>query len=367
MGNSTRCHAVMEYLAEQGVEIHVLTSGNGLTYFRDKKEIASLTPMDAFFYSGSHGHVSGWRTLAALRRLHRLAHKKREQLAALLAKIKPDVAVTDSEYAVAPLRHRGIPIIGLNNSDVIVSEYLNGRPTPRSIRSQFWVVEFADYLYHKRVCDMVISPAAVRIPPRHPRVQRVGMIIRRAVRETLVRHPPREFPRPGEIKSVVFMLSGSIFASHIAFGDGQFPFHVDVVGREGESRGQITFHGRLMNNIELLGKADALVINGGFSAVSEAAALHKPTLVIPVPGHAEQWVNARALADLGGGYVTDEAGVLELVQRLYRLNRWEGLTAPGLAVNPDGAREAADFISELLEARRTRTPGGTPAAICPGN
>ena len=361
LGNSTRCHAVIEDLHARGVEIHVLTSGNGLKYFAGRPEVASLTPTAAFFYSARGGRISGWRTLRTLGELRRIARQKRVELEALLNRVRPDLAVLDSEYSYRPLRRRGIPIVGLNNSDVVVAEYLQRRGADkRTVRSHFWAVEFPDYLVHKHQCDWVISPSLTPLPPRHARIRRVGLILRRELRERLPPQPP-PFPAPQAIRSMAFMLSGSIHASHIAFRDGALPFPVDVVGRSGDNLDCVTFHGQTLQSLPFLLKADALVINGGFSAVSEAVALHKPTLVIPVPGHAEQWVNARALADLGCGYVTDEAGVLELVQRLVRLNRWEGLAAPGVAANPDGAREAADFICERLEARRSRrAPGEVP-------
>src|SRR5690348_12404316 len=63
MGNSTRCHVVMESLVEMGCEIHVLTSGNGVNYFRNQACVKSLTEMASFFYSGTNGGVSGWSTL----------------------------------------------------------------------------------------------------------------------------------------------------------------------------------------------------------------------------------------------------------------------------------------------------------------
>jgi len=60
LGNSTRCYAVMQHLVERGFRVHVLTSGNGLTFFRDKPIVESLTAMEAFFYSTKEGRISGW-------------------------------------------------------------------------------------------------------------------------------------------------------------------------------------------------------------------------------------------------------------------------------------------------------------------
>jgi predicted glycosyltransferase len=116
MGNSTRCHAIMEKLIERGIKIHLLTSGNGLAYFQGRDCVESVTPMDSFFYSGKNGGISGWSTLKSIASLAKIAKKKSSQLENLLDRIKPDIAVIDSEYTIFPLRRRGIPVVGLNTS-----------------------------------------------------------------------------------------------------------------------------------------------------------------------------------------------------------------------------------------------------------
>ena len=50
LGNSTRCYAIIEHLHRAGVEIHVLTSGNGLFFFEDKPAVTSLAARDGFQY-----------------------------------------------------------------------------------------------------------------------------------------------------------------------------------------------------------------------------------------------------------------------------------------------------------------------------
>ena len=352
MGNSTRCHAVMQPLAERGHRIQVLTSGNGLKYFEQQPEVTSLTPMKAFFYSKRKGRISGWQTLLAGRQLLRLARNKRTQLEKVLAKNKPAVAVIDSEYAIGPLKRAGVPIVALNNSEVVVSEYLRWRDNPQSVRSQFWFIEFPDYLFHRTMCDLVLSPSPHPGQPRHPKFRRVGLIVRRAVREAAREMANQSFPLPREIRNVVFMLSGSIFASAVPLDTFEEPFHIDVVGREGPSTARVTYHGRLMNNLPLLVKADALVINGGYSAVSEALALNKPTFVLPVAGHAEQYVNARLVAELGRGYRASEDTVMDVLLGLYRTNAWSGLHAPQPLSGLDGAKGAAVAIDTLIAARR---------------
>ena len=359
LGNSTRCHAVIERLAATGCRVHVLTSGNGLTYFEGKSCIESLHSMESFYYSSSNGGISGWATLKSVGHLAKLAKAKRKSLAELLDAVNPDVAVIDSEYAISPLRRRGIPIIAINNSEVVVTEFLKRRRTARGIKSHFWFVEFSDYLFHRRFCNLVLSPFPMRTPTRHPKFRRIGLIVRRAVRE-LAGSAPADNLSPEQLRTVVFMLSGSVHATEINFDGRKLPFAVEVVGRPGVSRGNVTFHGRLMNNAALLARADALVINGGYSALSEAFAFRKPTFVLPVPGHAEQFVNASLATDLGLGFRVTEDDVLDRMLEMHRQNCWIGRKPMPPAFETNGDVEAAEAILDCVAERR-----GIPATVRP--
>ena len=101
------------------------------------------------------------------------------------------------------------------------------------------------------------------------------------------------------------MLSGSRFGSPVMFNRTDWPFDIDVVGRPAagdlDGPARIRFHGKLLDNKALVEKADLVVVNGGFSAVSESFSMRKPLVVIPVPNHAEQWINARTIEHLGSG------------------------------------------------------------------
>lgn len=368
MGNSTRCHAVIEYLADAGCRVHVMTSQNGLAYFKDKDCVESLTPMESFYYSTNKGRISGWSSLKSVGALARIASSKRRQLDCLLDQVSPQVVVTDSEYALSPARRRGIPIIGLNTSEMVVSEYLRNRDRKRGVRSHFWLVEFPDYLFHRRYCDLVLSPFPLRGSARHPKFRRIGLIVRRSVKERAEAIAGERRLSPRQLRRVVFMLSGSTHGSHISFAGRQLPFQVDVVGRSGESQGQVTYHGRTLNNIDLLLGADALVINGGYSAVSEAFLLRKPVLVVPIAGHAEQFVNACLVRDQGLGSIATETDVLDQLLQMHAMDRWPSLRPMPAAFELNGASEAAEAILGVaararnrLPADSARSPGPTPA------
>ena len=346
MGNSTRCHAVIENLVASGVKVHVLTSGNGLRYFADRPGIASLNEMASFYYSGNNGGVSGWATIKSVGNLAKLALAKRAKLEAIIESVRPDIAVTDSEYAIGPLRKRKIPIAAINNSEVVVTEFYKHRRAAQGVRSHFWFVEFSDYLFHRRFIDLILSPYPLRTPTRHPKFRRIGLIVRRNVRD-IIAAAPEPTLTPRQLKNVVFMLSGSVHATLVNFDGHEFPFNVDVVGRDGNSQGNVTFHGRLMNNTAILARADALVINGGYSALSEAFAFRKPTYVLPVPGHAEQFINARLAADLGLGFHVTEQDLVPRLMEMYQKDTWIGRTPMPPKFEINGDVEAAEGILEL--------------------
>ncbi|MBI5815340.1 MAG: hypothetical protein HZB29_06975 [Nitrospinae bacterium] len=351
MGNSTRCHAIMQKLYGHA-DVHVITSGNGLLYMREVKEIASLSRMDGFFYANAKGKVSVGKTLLSAGELMRLAWRKSNQLKAVIDKIKPDLAVCDSEYAILPLKRAGIPVIAFNNSDVVTSLYLGGKNLPGDIRAQFWAVEMMDYLFHKSFFDLVISPSAVNLPVNNERFRRVGLVVRNEVEHEAKKSKEGGFAPPNTMKKVCVMLSGSVFASKLEGALNRLPYEVDVVGREGASEGAVKYHGKLLNSVPMLASADILVINGGFSAVSEALALNKPTIIIPVPGHAEQYINGTIIEKLGRGFIARETDVVELLARLHNSNSWGAIKPWGPHIGIDGAAQAASEILKFHDQRK---------------
>ena len=92
---------------------------------------------------------------------------------------------------------------------------------------------------------------------------------------------------------------------------------------------------------------DLVVVNGGFSAVSEALALRKPMVVIPVPRHAEQWANGDNIRRLGLGMVATEAALEDAID--VALDNIEGFRFAYNALPHllNGAEQAAELILDF--------------------
>src|ERR1700730_13911013 len=119
LGNSTRCHAVIQWLVEQGAEIQIVTSGNGLWYFRAVPNIARLHEVESLYYGAKDGRISIARTLRAIADFAGILKRNSEKIASIIADWRPDAAVSDSVYTYRPFKRCDVPFVALNNADVV--------------------------------------------------------------------------------------------------------------------------------------------------------------------------------------------------------------------------------------------------------
>ncbi|MFM9941881.1 MAG: glycosyltransferase family protein [Hyphomicrobiaceae bacterium] len=347
LGNSTRCHAIVQRLTERGAEVAIITSGNGKWYFEGRQDAGQIHGIEAFYYASHNGRISIPRTLLSVGDFRRIAKRNAAVVETVLDTFRPQVTVIDSVYTTAPMKRRGIPIAALNNADVVHTSYRRFSERPRSIRMQFYAIEEMDYLFHRARVDLVLSPNLDEsLPEVGGNVRRIGPIVRRGYEAKA---------GAGPVRRVLVMLSGSRFGTPVALKDNRLPFHIDIVGREAPKDftlpPNIVYHGRVRDNAHIVQSADLLLVNGGFSAVSEAFALRKPMVVLPVPNHAEQWVNGRTIEKLGVGFMAGENDIEQaMLKAIAGIDELRAAYAR-LPDMRDGAAEAAEHIITLARGR----------------
>jgi hypothetical protein len=347
LGNATRCHAICEELARGGDAVTVATSGNGAWYLDGRSGIEAIHPLVALRYGSSGGRLSVVRTLLGVGGMLRAAWDNERRIQALIESSRPDVAVVDSVYHLVALKRAGVPIVAVNNADVVHMAWQRFTDRPSSVRAQFHVVEENDYRFHRWMVDAAISPVLdPSLPQAGPPFVRVPPIVRAAVRPS---------PREGAPTRVLVMLSGSVFGSPVRLDAAPPGVEVDVVGRDGDGNiPGVRFHGKVRDAVPFMEAADLAVINGGFSAVSEAWVMRRPMIVVPVANHAEQWINARTVADAGVGMIGDERELSrDIGVGLARLDAWRAAYAR-LGEPGDGAAAAAAVIREVAGRRQVR-------------
>jgi len=351
LGNSTRCDSFIPHLLSLGYSVDVITSGNGVHYFHSLNNIHQVFEFKSLYYGKDRrGNLSIKRTFLSLPKLLHLYKENVKYLRSILKKGNYRGIIIDSDYTIMWLK-RGIkiPIIGLNNSDIIVSEVKKFKKVPRSIRLQY-CVEKMDYLFHKWVPDLVLSPAILPHYSNNGKFKHFAPFIRPGLNRK---------KNSGRAERILVMLSGSQFGTPVEFLEN-FPniknLVVDVIGREGPSTEGIRYHGRVFRNKELINKADMMVVNGGFSAVSEAVVLQKPAVVIPIDNHAEQFVNATLFENAGLGlFSTPENAVGKILEVMDNFNQYKK-NHEKMAIEMQGSVDASRIIDEFIQPDLNENP-----------
>jgi uncharacterized protein (TIGR00661 family) len=310
MGNSTRCHSIIEKLKDKGYSIDVVTSGNGIEYFRHNMScINDLMEIRSLFYKKYKGKLSIIGTILSLPILAVLYAHNLYILYHILKKQYYDAIVIDSDYTILLLRKIfRTPVFAVNNADIVVNEVRKLREIPKNIFMQY-LVEKMDYWFHHLCVDFVLSPTILESynnsSDSHDNIYHFPPLIRSGLTVADNKKAP---------ENILVMLSGSRFATDVSFIESKpnFPnITITVIGRNGASTEKVKYLGKVFNNKSQLNMADILIINAGFSAVSEAVLLRKPCVVIPIDNHAEQYVNAQIMERKGYAVVAGLDNVWE--------------------------------------------------------
>lgn len=350
LGNSTRCDAIAQVLQRKGFSVDIVTSGNGIWYFSKDEGSGRVFEINAMEYGKKNGKLDMAATFLGAGRMWQVLRENGRRIERILDETAPAAVITDSVYIFLPMKRRGIPIIALNNADVVVQQYRLFKDRPVSIRSQFNLIERPDNWFHRNIPDLVISPALTTIPdPGIRQVRRIGPIVRERFRRAKHEMPSRT--SAAQKLNVLFMLSGSTFSTQMRFDRAEYPFHIDVIGRlapDGwQEREDVVFHGKVRDTLPFLRNADLAIVNGGFSAVSEIFSMRVPALVVPVPRHAEQWVNGRTIRMLGVGREIGEDNIeAEMFEAIKEIPAFQA-AYERLPEIRDGAQEAADLIEKF--------------------
>lgn len=346
LGNSTRCHAVMQHLKDKEAEIEVITSGNGVWYLCNQPEVNAIHETEPLYYGKKDGRLSVLKTMLSLRDFKQIMKKNAQKVQGVVNKFKPHVAVTDSIYTFRPIKEASVPIVAINNADVVCLLYGRYTDKPGSIRFQYYFVELMDYYFHRIIPDVTISPVLdMSLPLISKKFRRVGPLVRKEFD-----HNDAVTATKKKAKKVVIMLSGSTFASPVIL-QRSYPVDIDIVGRAAPQnnslKDSVVYHGKIMNTFPLLKDSTLVVVNGGFSAVSEMFYLRKPMIVLPVPNHAEQWINARTIEDMNIGMMANEENYEnKIIEALSNIEKFQ-LAYRKLPPPVNGAIEAAEQIFKV--------------------
>jgi uncharacterized protein (TIGR00661 family) len=342
LGNSTRCFAIIERLKLLNAEISIITSGNGKWFFSDKKEIENLLEIESFKYGEKDGKINTLNTFLSISKIFRTFSDNSKLINNFIEKYKPDIIITDSVYFNYNKKKLSIPLISLNNADQVKYFFNKYKVKPKNIYPQYYGIEYLDYLYNLRFSDLILSPVITDYEnlsdSKNLKIKRIGPI----VRLNLINK------EKGNSLRGAIMLSGSKFGMNLKINDNNSDLILDVIGREKplhyQTNKNLFFQGKMLNNHKILNQVDFAVVNGGYSAVTELFFTEKPMVVVPVPNHAEQWINAKQISDAGVGIIANETNYFEQLTKLSKNYSYYKENYKKFTTKIDGATQAADII-----------------------
>lgn len=345
MGNSTRCHSIIEKLVDYGYTVDVLTSGNGLEYFK-QADINNLFKLYSLKYSvGNDGNISAIKTFLSIISHFITLFKNINIVNKIIKKGNYNGIVIDSDYTMLFLKWKiKIPLFAINNAHIIIQECNKLLIIPKNIKMQF-IIEKLDNFFHNLIPDYVLSPSMKPIQDNKNIFNFLPF-----VRKEIYKSSKKSKNKKTNFNCLI-MLSGSIFGSNIDFINNisnDKISQINIIGRTGFSSKGIRYYGKVLNNYDIISKADILIINAGFSAVSEAFIKGIPSIVMPVRNHAEQFINAKIFEELNLGYEANEKNIglkLNLLIKNYNLikNNYSKINTKFT-----GSNEASIFIKRKI-------------------
>lgn len=294
LGNSTRCQALIDELHASGAVIDIITSGNGLRFFRTQARHRHLIPQGALFY----GEKFGWRTLIDVLRMNgrQLLDNARIQQNWIAQENYQQIWI-DSDYSYLFWRKKTCTLTLVNHAYFTIIEFWQ-LPIQKILTCLgHYIVEVFDFLLSLYRSDRILCPDYFK--------RNTAVVVNKIhLSPSLVRKlPPPLFLGK---KRLVISLSGyslpentqlivslcqkittpTLVLCNAADELPALPEHVEV--RE-----------KIFNDSSYLREAHTLITNAGYSTLSEAVELNIPLVLVPIEGHAEQQVNAARMMRAG--------------------------------------------------------------------
>jgi uncharacterized protein (TIGR00661 family) len=326
LGHTMRARVLVAHLRAQGHTVKIAASGRAA-------EILARHHDDVVRISGlqlvqERGQLERLRTVAANARAAPRALAANLRVArALASAFPPDVVITDFDsFSYAVGRLAGAPIISIDHQHVL-SRFMHPRAVRRQLSYDFALVRG---LVRRKLprCDRYIVTSFFFPAPRlecAATTRLVGPVLR------------------PELLRLSVSDGGWLVLYQTGAGDPRLPAMLERVA---PGRVRVWGAGRPFSErgfLEDLAGASALVANGGFTALAEAAHLGKPVVSVPMRHQGEQELNAAWLAHSALGVNVRRPTVTRLRRAL------DEATARRARRVADGTAEACRALDECLQ------------------
>lgn len=337
-GNTSRTLAIIDKLPADRYEIRFVAQGRA---YENLKHLFQTYKLEEVTYgSGDFGALNIIRkNLSFPYKLY----KNIKRCGEILDEYKPDLVIVDSDfYCFIPAQKRKIPVISINSSIATVEKYKQYRQSALDCFFSFNIIEKTDSWLQKKFANINICPIITKINNLNKNVQQVSLIVRDQFKENI---SDEEY----KYDAVVMFGGSGIGAKDLNLKD--IKRKILMLGQTNnlqipEGTECIEFDPQ---PIKYLSKAKVVIIQGGFNSLSEVITLRKPTICVPINGHAEQYANAKWLEELGLGLYSDSNNINKNLEKI--LDNYDSYLSncKNHKISSTGAEESAEIIRNFLD------------------
>jgi uncharacterized protein (TIGR00661 family) len=339
-GNASRTLAILNELPPDKYDIQIIAQGRAYDI------LGKWYPMHAL---EEITYASGQFTLFNILKKNYLFPfklcKNIRRCASILDEFKPDLLIVDSDfYSIIPAKRRKIPVISVNSSLATVAKFREIRSSAPGCFFSYHFIEQVDAWIQRHFMDLVLCPVFETLNGLGSQCRQIHPIVRRQFL-----NPPPGQKQLQEYDVVVLFGGSGIGAAELDLRE--YSGTCLVLGQSENLKlpSQATCIPYESDPCKYLSSARIIVVQGGFNSISEVMALRKPSVFVPINGHAEQLVNVRWAQDLGFGIVSRGEDVVQAIRRLE--SQYPVFLDHCLKRNIpcDGAMQAAQAIQEFAD------------------
>jgi uncharacterized protein (TIGR00661 family) len=298
-------------LQELGHEVRVYASNAAFAALGPK--LPTVTEIPGLVLEYQDNRVKVGRSFRVNRRIWRDRQPVIRRLESELCAYRPHLVITDFEpFLPAAARESGFEFISVDHQHVIPGLRLN---PPLKHWPHYLATLAVVYWTHRGESANLVTSFFHPKKPAQSNYHYFAPILRK---EIVSAQPER-----GRYV-LVYQTSSSFSRLPELLQQVPIDFRVYAFPREGQA-GNCTFKPR--NHSDFLAdltNCGWVLTNGGYTLMSEALALGKPVLSVPVEGQFEQWINSFHLQKLGYGemFASSELSSARILQFAERQNRY---------------------------------------------
>jgi len=322
LGNSTRCHALIQNLQneyEGQFEIEIVASGNSYKYFEKNYPRLLKYKFNEVTYGKSQSGINFLSVMIAMPQNFIKFFKNSIQICFLFKKYNYDFVIIDSDYTALIWRiFYKLPICAINNSLWIklVSKklFLN-----KNLYFHFFI-EHLDFLFHKYIPTVTIYPSiALR---NFYAIKKPFVFVQPLIRSDLQSEHVQE-----SYTDILVLPSSSNIGLNLEIikklkNVSNCNFH--IVGFSETNSDNLFFYEPQYNLTQLFSKCGIVISNAGWSTICEIITYDKIGILIPIESHSEQIANCLLVKDQSNIIISNSNDILNAINNAISMKKIVG-------------------------------------------